>query len=124
MLDKETKDYLDKMPDDEFIFYLHMRYGVTMPIWERCSKEEYEAHSLKETDGITFKDILRVVGNVYRRVPIWHNGGGLLDQISGKEPDDYYYEKQIGSKKCLALGHDMLEYCRTRECMKPYFEES
>jgi len=131
MLDKKTKKYLDSLPDELFIAFLAIRFGYSAPIWERCSKEEYEQHMPKGApfkDKLTADDLVIIArelfyGNVYRAVPIWHNGGGILDQISGKKPDDYYYEKQVGTRKGFALGSDMAEYCRTRECMKPYFEK-
>ena len=63
-------------------------------------------------------------GRKYRAVPFWNEGGGIMDQISGREPDGYHYEKCIGYKKVLMLGSDMIEYCQTRECMKPYFESN
>ena len=131
MMDAETKKYLDSLSDDEFIFLLSTHFSISMPIWERCTKEEYEEHTPQRPilEGkITTEQLVNIVKEVfhsdivYRRVPIWHNGGGIYIQLSGKSPDDYYYEKQTGTQKCLALGGDMIEYCKTRECMAPYFE--
>ena len=130
MLDKKTKKFLDSMPDDLFIAFLFMKFSYSTPIWERCTKEEYEQYIARYNDKPTIDDLLRMSKSlfssnyhVYRRVPIWHNGGGILDQISGKEPDGYYYEKQVGTQKGLALGSDMWNYCQTRECMKPFFKK-
>jgi hypothetical protein len=87
------------MPDDVFVYTLFATFSITIPIWERCTKEEYEEHTSNRkplTDKLTLQDICDIVKEVsglteYRRVPIYHNSGGILDQISGKEPDDYYY---------------------------------
>lgn len=131
MLDETTKKCFDEIPDDVFIYMLCANFSITSPIWERCTKEEYEEHTFNRkhlTDKFTLQDIYDAIGEIsglteYRRVPIWHNGGGILDQISGKEPKDYYYEKKVGIEKALVLNSDMIEYCRTRECMKPYFNK-
>lgn len=131
MLDETTKKYFDEMPDNVFVYILCTNFSITIPIWERCTKEEYEEHTSNRkplTDKLTLQDIYDAVAEVsglteYRRVPIWHNGGGILDRMSGKEPNDYYYEKKVGTQKVLTLGGDMIEYCKTRECMKPYFDK-
>ena len=128
MLDKKTKKFLDSLPDDVFMAFLFMKFGYTTPVWERCTKEEYEQHMPKCNDKPTIDDLIKITkslfvsNQVYRRVPIWHNGGGILDQISTKKPDGYYYEKQVGTQTGLALGSDMWHYCQTRECMKPFFK--
>ena len=128
MLDKETIRYLDSLSDTEFIYLVHIKFGATLPQWVECTKEEYEKYCGKNEDKITMDFLERLIDNMcngreYRRVPIWNNGGGIMDQISGREPDGYLYEKCTGYKKVLMLGGDMIEYCQTRECMKPYFEE-
>lgn len=109
----EYKKYLDSLPDDFLIAYLWAYYGIREPVWEKCSKEEYETNC-----GSFEKNLL--AGIMYRAVPIYNNGGGILDQISGKEPDGYKYEKSTYYKNILILGKEMIEYCQTRECMKEY----
>ena len=130
MLDRITKEELDKMPDDEFIFLMFYNFGASWPIWEDCTKEEYERHTVKynpDTDLLTDKILIQLVEEVfssdtYRRVPIYHSGGGILNQIKYRKPEGYRYQKLVGIKNGLTLGNDMLEYCSTRECMKPFFK--
>lgn len=126
MIDKE---FLDSLDDELFIALLCIKYGATLPIWERCSKKEYY-DNVPTIDGnvITVKWLMDYSKYLfsdkeYRRMPLYRGkGGGLLDQISGRNPDDYYYEKRIGSKFTLMLGNDMFEYCQTRKCMEPFFK--
>lgn len=125
---QEDKKFLDSLDDELLISLLCMRYGTTIPIWERCSKEEY-FKNVSTSDKLDTKwlvDNVRYLfsGKEYRKVPIYHNHkGGILEQIKliDKEPDDYYYEKKIGSKFVFMMGGDMIDYCQTRECMKRFF---
>ena len=125
-MNKEYKEYLDSLPDDFLIAYLWAYYGIREPVWEKCSKEEYETNCGSfGSDKLTTEHLLRfeknlLAGIMYRAVPIYNNGGGILDQISGKEPGGYYYEKSTYYKNILVLGKEMIEYCQTRECMKEY----
>lgn len=130
MLNKEDKKFLDSLDDELLISLLCMSYGTTLPIWERCSKEEYY-DNVPTSDKITTEWIMEYSkylfssGKEYRKVPIYNtNGGGILEQIKlwDKEPHDYYYEKKVGSKFVLMLGSDMIEYCQTRKCMEPFFK--
>ena len=129
MLSKEDKKFLDSLDDELLISFICMSYGTTLPIWERCSKEEYY-DNVPMLDGniITTKWLMDYSKYLfsdkeYRRVPLYRSRkGGLLDQINGLDPDDYYYEKRIGSKFALMLGNDMIEYCQTRKCMEPFFK--
>lgn len=129
MLNKENKKFLDSLDDELLIAYLCMRHGTTLPIWERCSKKEYY-DNVPTLDGdiITAKWLMDYSKYLfsdkeYRRTPIYHGKrGGLLDQINDMKPDDYYYEKRIGSKFALMLGSDMIEYCQTRKCMERFFK--
>lgn len=122
----EDKAYLDSLDDEMFIAHMLILYGTYEPVWKRCSKKEYEKHCGKTgRESLTIDDILKFAentsdGKIYRAVPIFNNGGGILDQISGKRPDDFIYEKLIGYRKVLLLGSEMIEYCKTRECMKPF----
>ena len=128
MLDKETIRYLDSLNDDEFIYLMHIRFGATLPQWKECTKKEYEKYCGKiEDDKITIDSLEHLLDNLfngreYIRVPFWNKGGGILDQISGREPDNYRYEKCVGYRQALCLGSDMIDYCKTRECMKSYFK--
>ena len=124
----EDREYLDSLSDTAFIYWIHAHYATTIPQWEDCSKEEYEKYCGKVGDAITTTLLEHLVDNIingreYKKVPFWNNGGGILDQISDKKPDGYYYQKCAGYKTVLMLGKEMIDYCRTRECMKPYFEE-
>ena len=127
-LSKETIEYLDSLSDAEFIYFLHLNYSAKIPQWKECSRKEYEKYCGKFEDKITIDLLEHLIDNMcngreYRRVPFWNEGGGIMDQISGREPDGYRYEKCTGYKNTLMLGSGMIEYCQTRECMKPYFEE-
>lgn len=118
---KELKEYFDSIPDDYFIYYICSQYLTTIPIWERCSEKEYEKNHPKD-----FKEFLQSMfdGTDYRKIPVYHRGGGILDQIQSfnTEPDGYYYEKCVGYKKVLMLGSEMYEYCQTRKCMEHFFK--
>lgn len=123
-MNKEYKAYLDSLPDDFLIAYLWANYGTREPVWEKCSKEEYETNCGSiGSDKLTTEHLLRFeknlhAGIMYRAVPIYNNGGGILDQISGKKPDGYKYEKSTYYKQILVLSKEMIEYCKTRECTK------
>lgn len=128
MLDKETIKYLDSLSDAEFIFLIHARFVANLPQWEECSKEEYEKYCGKAGGIITDEILARLLDNLannreYRAVPFWNECGGIMDQISGREPDGYRYEKCIGYEKVLMMGGDMVDYCSKRECMKKIFKE-
>ena len=117
MFNKDTIKYLDSLKDDEFILFLNIKFGATLPQWERCTKEEWEKFEemyLKGKISLEYIESALKFFREYRRVPFWNNGGGILDQISVREPDGYYYEKCVGYKKCLMLGSDMMEYCEKR----------
>jgi len=120
-LSKKEKEYLDKLNDELFLALIYSVYSAKVPIIEKCTKEEYDSH---HKENATFEEMVEyLLSDVrYRRIPYWNNGGGILDQISGKEPDGYRYEKIIGYKDILMMGSDMIEYCQTRECMKDYFK--
>ena len=123
-MNKEYKEYLDSLPDKFLIAYLLAYYGTREPVWEKCSKEEYEkncgnpdSYKLTPERLLRFEENL-LAGIMYRAVPVYNNGGGILDQISGKKPDGYIYEKSTYFKQILVLGNEMIEYCKTRECTK------
>lgn len=125
---QEEKRFLDSLDDELLISFLCIRYGTTIPIWKRCSKEEYlkNVPTNDKLDAKWLEDSLKYLfsDKTYRKVPVYYNskGRGILDQIKleCKEPDTYYYEKRIGSKFVLMLGSEMANYCKTRECMKQF----
>ena len=119
MLDSKTKQYLDSLPDDVFIFLMNSRFGQKIAKWEDVTKEEYEKHCGKPNEPLDIANLF--YGLEYKAVPYWNNGGGILDQISGRKPDGYTYKKYVGYDYCLVMGNDMIDYCKTRKCMKPYF---
>jgi hypothetical protein len=112
------------MPDDVFIFWLFSNYSASIPQWKRVTKKEYEKHCGKDDGTFTISNLEKYIGNIfqgieYRKTPYYNDGGGgILDQISHKEPSGYYYEKCIGYNKCLLLGGELIEYCRKRDCVK------
>lgn len=123
------KAYLDSLDDEMFIAHMLILYGVDEPIWELCSQEEYEKYNgSADSEKLTVEKLMQFTenildGKIYRAVPVYHNGGGILDQIliPGKRPDSYIYEKLTGHRKVLLLGSELMDYCKTRECMKPFF---
>lgn len=125
-LTKKLVKYLDSLPDEAFIYLMFLQYGATLPKWERCSKEEYEKYMGKVNEAFSFNSIEKwlTAPTEYRKVPYWKNGGGILDQISNKEPDGYYYEKVVGYERTLLMGRDMVEYCSKRPCMEKFFKEN
>ena len=126
MLDSETKQYLDNLPDDEFVYLMNLRYGQKIAKWADVTKEEYEKHCGKPDESLSVQSLEKYIGSLfyepwYKAVPYWNNGGGIMDQISGRKPDGYRYQKCIGYDYCLIMGGDMIDYCKTRKCMEPYF---
>ena len=130
-LAKDIKTFLDQLSDEEFLDLLAMRYGSYAPVWEECSQEEYENHMGKAVRDIVWDEsmILRALedlcgGEEYRAVALYNEENrGLLWQMENHEPDGWRYEKKTGTKFVLTLGGDMMDYCMTRECMKPYFDK-
>jgi hypothetical protein len=126
-LTKEQITSLDNLSDSEFIFWICDNYGAEVPRWERISKKEYEKHCGKNDGKLTLSKLKKISKNLFdgrefRVIPYYKNGGGILDQIClDKKPDGYYYERCTGYDKVLQLGGDLIEYCLTRECMKPFF---
>ena len=126
MLDSKTKQYLDNLPDDEFIYLMNLRFGQKIAKWADVTKEEYEKHCGKP--NVSQFILEKYIGRLfyeprYKAVPYWNNGGGIMDQISGRKPDGYRYQKCIGYDYCLIMGGDMIDYCKTRKCMEPYFKQ-
>ena len=115
MLDKETIKWLDKLSDKELMVFPNIRFGIDEPQWKRCSKKEYEKYCGKECQSLS-EMVERYLLNPdeYKRVPYWNEGGGILDQISGKEPDGYNYYKLNGYKRVILLGKDMMDYVQRR----------
>lgn len=115
MLDKETIKWLDKLSDEELIIFLNARFGNDEPQWEECSKKEYEKHCGK--DNLSVSEMLEKFFDLfnYKRVPYWHEGGGILDQISGREPDGYKYYKLKGYKRVILVGSDIMNYVNGRK---------
>ena len=124
-LDKKTKNYLDSLPDDVFIYTLFLQYGATLPKWERCSKEEYEKYMGRVNEAFSFDSLEKwlTAPTGYRKVPYWNSGGGIWDLINNKEPNGYYYEKVVGYERTLMMGGDMVAYCQTRKCMEQFFKK-
>ena len=114
MLDKETIKWLDKLSDEELIIFLNAKFGMDEPQWEKCSKKEYEKHCGK--DGQSVLEMMEKFFDLfdYKKVPYWHEGGGILDQVSGREPDGYNYYKLKGYQRIILLGSDMMDYVQRR----------
>ena len=116
--EKKYQEFLDGLSDDELMVYIASQWSEVRPIWKPCTKEEYDKHC-PEIDLTTNEGIEQMIKNAanlfsYRKIPIWYNGGGILDQISGKEPDEYRYEKKVGTKKVIVVGGAMMSYIEKR----------
>lgn len=132
MLDPETKQYLDNLPDDEFIYLMNLKYGQKVAKWVDCSEEEYInfiGNEIGEPDGVlSMKTLEKIAARIfdeqeYRVVPYYNDRVGIQDIIFGRKPDGYRYQKCIGYDYCLIMGGDMIDYCKTRKCMEPYFKQ-
>lgn len=113
---------LDKLKDDELLYILSLMYGTYIPIWEKCSKEEYEKYYGSDNSTVT-ELIIKYLSspNEYKKVPYWNTGGGILDQINGREPNGYQYYKLKSKEFTLMLGSEMINYLNKR---KPSWYES
>lgn len=123
-LNKEIKEYLDSLSDDELMFELWLRFGTTILKWEECSKEEYEKHYGKVEDH-SWNSVVKFLTSdtAYKVEPIYNTPyTGILFHLEEHEPIGYKYYKQIGEERILMLGSDMFEYCKNRECTKDMFQ--
>ena len=129
-LDNNIKEWLDRMSDEELIFFIDFRFGIDEPVWEECSKEEYEEWCDKTYAENDFERSLKILfdNEMYKRVPVYSDWkGGIINLLKlqeEKEPDAYRYYRMTGNKRVFLMGSDMIEYCQTRECMKPYFKQT
>lgn len=127
-LSKTTIKFLDSLEDELFLAFLWNKWGITEPVWEECSQEEYEKYNPKAgKSSLTKEDFEQIVENVwldriYKAQPIYKNAReGILFQLEYHKPDGFKYFKKVGEKKLIALGGDMIDYCMTRDCMKQCF---
>ena len=74
-------------------------------IWKPCSRLEYE--------------IGRRLGKSYRKVPVYNTPPGIVEQIKfvGKEPDDWRYEKSVGTKMVWILNSAEAKDKKLREIL-------
>lgn len=120
----KTKEYLDSLSDDELLIELNIRFGESIPVWEECSKEEYEENYGKDDyNTISLKGLLKWINspNTYKREPHWNNAqSGILWQIQHAydKPDYYTYHKLVEWKHVLMIGNNIMEYLYDR---KPYW---
>lgn len=130
-LSKKIKEYLDSLDDELFLAEIAIRFGHDEPIWEECSRSEYEENCGPIVDQTTiwtkeiFEEVIKnlVSSQNYKAEPIFKNQrGGILWQMECHKPDGYKFYKQVGKEFVICLGSDMVDYCAKRECMKPYFE--
>lgn len=119
MMNLEVKKSLDKLSDDELLYTLSIQFGYNFPIWEECEQEEYEEHCGSDNSTLTElmeKYLDTLFSNVtYRKEPYWKNGGGILDAISGKEPDGYNYYKSTKTEFTIVLGSELIDYVNNRK---------
>lgn len=92
-MDRKTQELLDSLSEEELLAFLYARYGIKEPQYEECSKEEYESVWGTKDEPLTFERLKKILCSEYeyKLIPYWNNGGGILDQISGREPDGYRY---------------------------------
>ena len=79
------------------------------PVWEPCTKEEFD---------IAMENSPYSLPRPYRIVPIYKEGGGLMDRLEGKEPDEFRYEKIVGWKTVLLLSDDEANDKRLMKILK------
>lgn len=118
-LSKKVERYLDNLSDTELLLELQLRYGQFVPVWEECSKEEFEENYGPE-DDYSWDSIERLIScpNTYKRTPHWNNvQPGILWQIEHchDNPDYYTYHKLVRQEFTLMLGSDMLDYLHNRK---------
>lgn len=117
-LSKESKNYLDSLSDKELLLELQLRYGQFVPVWEKCSKEDYEKNYGAEDDPSLENLKKRLTcPYTYKRESHWNNvQPGILWQIKHwhDKPDYYTYYKLISLNYTLMLGSDMLDYLHNR----------
>ena len=120
------KAFFDGLSNREVLIHLSLFHSQEIPIYRRCSKREFDdyweqsskaIHNILSADPCS-PDYAELIDNLpskhCRRVPIWNNGGGVLDQISDREPDAYYYEKLVGYENVIMIGSEMAKYLRER----------
>lgn len=117
-MDKKTQEFLDSFSEEELLAFLYAIYGIKEPQYEECSKEEYESVCGTKDGPFTLEILEKMLCSdeyyKYRCIPYWNNGGGILNQISGREPDGYRYQKLVGYKDVIPLGGDIYDYYNNR----------
>ena len=119
-LPKEIRDIFDSWDDELFLAYLFFNYYRKEPIWEKCSKEEYEKENPPVPLVLTEKALLEFTQSIFKPVrykasPIYNGEHqGLLFQLSNPTPIGYKYYKSTKTRGVLTLSSAMLEYCETR----------
>lgn len=115
-MDKKTQEFLDSFSEEGLLAFFYAIYGIKEPQYEECSKEEYESVCGTKDEPSTFERLEKILCSKYeyKCIPYWNNGGGILDQISGREPDGYRYQKLVGYKDIILLGGDLCNYYNNR----------
>ena len=121
--------FFDDFSDEELLKWLDLNYGQDEPIWEECSKEEYEENFPKKLEYIkkfmkgdgeipSLEDLEEWMQTQYKREPVYKEWkGGILNLIKlqeEKEPDYYKYYKQIGTKRIILVGSQIIDYLNKR----------
>lgn len=125
------ESFLYSLNDDQLRTFLKQNYGHDEPIWEECTKEEYEkgqTEVYKHLDNIfidsklnlpSFEEITDWFTNKrFKKVPIYKEWkSGILDLIKlqdTKKPDYYKYYKIVGYKKLILVDGKLLDYLNKR----------
>lgn len=125
-------DLLDILSDEEVLKFLDLKFGYDEPVWEECSKEEYEegqTEQMKHLDSTFYGTDVHLpsyeeiedwfVNKQFKKEPIWKKWkGGILTLIKIQdeqpEPDYYRYYKKVGTKRIIMVGSQIVEYLNKR----------
>lgn len=125
------ESFLDSLNDDQLLSFLKRNYGHDEPIWEECTKEEYEQGQTevhKHLDNMfnnpelklpSFEEITDwFTSKRFKKEPIYKEWkGGILDLIKlqdTKKPDYYKYYRLVGYKKLILVGGKIADYLKKR----------
>ena len=108
------------MSDEEFELTLRA-LSQDSPIWEECSKEEYEKHCPDIEENLTTENLILAMSNsgLYRKEPIYKGMGICHLIIRGEKPIGYKYYKVVGYEKVLICGAKMAEWINERQKKTP-----
>lgn len=117
---KTFKEYFDSLSDAELLFEIELRFGITEPVYEECSKEEYEKN-VEPIDKFDIDSLIKSLfksSDEYKKEPRWNNvKPGIMWQIKhgSDNPDYYVYYKKVKDEHILMLNSWMIDYLNNRK---------